>query len=111
MLGKTRRAFLMVLALSLVFTGVAYAQGETPEARIRVAGTITAVDPSAGTFGLQSREGQSYIFFVTSETRFISRDGSINSLADLEPRMNAVVVAIRSDTGRLQALGVGGAAV
>ena len=47
MLGKTRRAFLMVLALSLVFTGVAYAQGETPEARIRVAGTITAVDPSA----------------------------------------------------------------
>jgi hypothetical protein len=107
MLGKTGKAFLIVLALSLAFTGVAYAQEEVPESRIRVAGTITAVDPSAGTFGLQSRAGESYTFYVTSETRFKSRDGSINSLADLQPEMLAIVVAIRNDAGLLQALGVG----
>jgi hypothetical protein len=110
MLSKTGKALLLVLALSLVFTGVAYAQEETPEARIKVAGTITAVDPSAGTFGLQGRDGESYVFYVTSETRFFSRDGSINSLEDLEPRMRAVVVAIRNDAGRLQAVAVGAAA-
>ncbi len=110
MLGKTGKALLVVLALSLIFTGVAYAQEETPDSRIRVAGTITAVDPSAGTFGLEGRDGQSYVFYVTAETRFFSRDGSINSLEDLEPRMTAVVVAIRNDAGRLQALAVGAAA-
>jgi hypothetical protein len=109
MLGKTGKALLMVLALSLIFTGVAYAEEATPESRFKVAGTITSVDPSAATFGLQSREGESYVFYVTAETRFHSRDGSINSLADLRPQMAAVVVAIRNDAGRLQALGVGAA--
>lgn len=107
MLGKTGRAVLIVLALSLVFTGVAYAQEETPETRIRIAGKITSVDPSAGNFGLQGRDGQSYIFFVTPNTRFVSRDGSVNSLADLEPDMLAVVVAVGNDAGRLVVLGVG----
>jgi hypothetical protein len=109
MLRKTGKALLIVLALSLVFTGVAYAQEETPEGRIKVAGTITSVDPSAGNFGLQSREGQSYVFYVTPATRFVSRDGSINSLADLEPEMLAVVVAAGNDAGRMVALGVGAA--
>jgi len=103
MLGKTGKALLMVLALSLIVTGVAYAEEATPESRFKVAGTITSVDPSAATFGLQSRGGESYVFYVTPETRFVSRDGSINSLADLEPQMAAVVVAIRNDAGRLQA--------
>jgi hypothetical protein len=107
MLGKTGKALLIVVALSMVFTGVAYAQEETPEARIRVAGKITSVDPSARTFGLQSREGQSYTFYVTPATRFVSRDGSINSLEDLEPDMLAVVVAVGDDAGRLVAKGVG----
>ncbi|MGD8815293.1 MAG: DUF5666 domain-containing protein [Anaerolineales bacterium] len=109
MLGKTGKALLIVLTLSLVFTGVAYADGDVPEARIRVVGQITEVDLSTSSFELQSREGQHYTFFVTDDTVFRSRDGSIQSLADLRPDMVAIVVAIRNDQGLLEVLGMGAA--
>jgi hypothetical protein len=111
MLGKTGKALLLVLALSLVFTGVAYAEDDVPEARIRVTGRITTVDPSASSFGLQGRDGQAYTFFVTGDTIYRSRDGSIQSLADLEPDMVAIVVAIRNDQGQLEVLGMGAAVI
>ncbi|HEY69572.1 MAG TPA: hypothetical protein G4O08_03200 [Anaerolineae bacterium] len=111
MLGKTGKAFLLVLALSLVFTGVAYADNDVPEARIRVTGRITTVDLSTSSFGLQGRDGQAYTFFVTGDTIYRSKDGSIQSLADVEPDMVAIVVAIRNDQGQLEVLGLGAAVV
>ncbi len=111
MLGKTVKALLLVVALSLIFTGVAFAEDDVPEARIRVIGRITSVDLATRSFGLQGRDGQAYTFFVTEDTIYRSKDGSIQSLSDLKPDMVAIVVAIRNGQGQLEALGVGAAVV
>jgi hypothetical protein len=111
MLGRIGKTLLLILTLSLVFTGVAYAEDDVPEARIRVIGKITTIDPSTSSFGLQGRDGQAYTFFVTADTIFRSRDGSVQSLADLKPDMVAIVVAIRNDQGQLEVLGMGAALI
>ena len=63
----------------------------------RYGGTITSVDASAGTFTLSSRNGQAYTIKVDQNTRFRSKDNAITSLADLQPNMQALVMANQSN--------------
>ena len=78
--------------------------GQWKDAR-RYMGKITAVGDSALT--LQTRDGQTLPFAVTADTKFRSRDGSVNGLGDLQPGMGAIVIARKQDDGSLLALGIG----
>jgi hypothetical protein len=78
--------------------------------RQRYAGQIVSVDTAASTFTLKPRRGdQDLVFVVDENTRFRGKDGSVESLDDLEPEMVAVVVAKEQEDGTLLALGVGAA--
>jgi hypothetical protein len=80
-----------------------------PEIRrpeLRAAGEITAVDPGDSAFDLHTRRGEDLRIQVTVETRFRGRDGTIQSVDDLEPGMVAAVTADRADDGALEALAV-----
>lgn len=68
----------------------------------RKGGEITAVDEGAGTFTLVGqRDGEDHTFVVDENTRFRGKDGSVQSLADLQVGMVAIVTAkqIPSDGG------------
>jgi hypothetical protein len=55
---------------------------------VKLTGRISEVDTSAGTFTLLTRRGDKDVtIIVTNETGFRSREGSIETLADLEPDM------------------------
>jgi len=57
-------------------------------------GEITAVDQEDSTFTLRTRRGQEELIFKVDEnTRFRSKDQSVESLEDLQPGMAGVVVA------------------
>jgi hypothetical protein len=57
-------------------------------------GTISEVMPAAGTFIFVTRGDQQLNIVVDENTKFASRDGKIQSLADLTPDMLAIVVGI-----------------
>jgi len=61
------------------------------------AGTITAVIPAAGTFTLQTRQGEEMTIAVDENTNFNSRVGEIQGLVDLAPDMVAVVYGSSQD--------------
>lgn len=63
----------------------------------RIGGTITSVDASANTFTLSSRNGQVSTIKVDENTRFRSKDDAIISLVGLQPNMQALVMANRSN--------------
>ena len=61
---------------------------------VKLTGRISEVDISAGTFTLHTRRGDKDVtIIVTNETGFRSREGSIETLADLELDMLAFVSA------------------
>jgi hypothetical protein len=68
---------------------------------LKHAGTVTSVDTSAGAFNLETRQGEALTFSVDDQTRFRSKDGSIQSLDDLESGMVAIVVADQGENGGL----------
>ncbi len=59
---------------------------------VKKAGTVGAVDPTAGTFDLHTRRGEDLTYVVNENTRYRSQNGSVQSLSDLQPEMFAVVV-------------------
>ncbi len=63
------------------------------------AGTITGVIPSAGTFTLQTRQGEEWTVAVDENTRYNSRAGEIAGLDDLVPDMVAMVYGSPQDEG------------
>ncbi len=71
----------------------------------RYMGKITAVGDNSLT--IETRDGQTLTFAVTAETKFRSRDGSVNGLADLQPNMPVIVIARQQEDGSLTALGIG----
>jgi hypothetical protein len=103
MLKRISKIMLMVIAFSLVFTGVAYAQEDQPSEPQRAVGTITAVNPGSSSFELHTRAGNDLTIYVVVSTVFRSRDGSIQGLGDLEVGMAAYVVAAGSEEGRFVA--------
>jgi hypothetical protein len=60
----------------------------------RKIGQVTAIDQAAGTFTLKGRDGIETTFVVNAETRFRSKNGKVNSLADLTEGMVGAVVAV-----------------
>ncbi|MBL7163125.1 MAG: hypothetical protein ISS57_11000 [Anaerolineales bacterium] len=63
------------------------------------AGTITEVTPAAGTFTLQTRQGEELIIAVDENTNYNSRAGKIDGLDDLAPDMAAMVYGSPQDDG------------
>ena len=98
MRGKVSKAMLLVLALSLVMVGVAYAEEDVIGDRIRVVGEITGVDMLANSFSLHTWGGDDLRFFTTSSTRFRSPNGSTQKLSDLEVGVRALVFGIESES-------------
>jgi hypothetical protein len=80
---------------------VAYAESDAPDEIVRHIGEITAVDVNQEVFSLHTRKGENLRIHVNEETRFVSRDSSIQSLADLEVGMLAYVSAYQASTGSL----------
>lgn len=98
MRGKVSKAMLLVLALSLVMVGVAYAEEDVTGDRIRVVGEITGVDMLTNSFSLHTLGGDDLRFFVTRSTRFRSPNGSTQKLSDLEVGVRALVFGIESES-------------
>ncbi len=74
--------------------------------RVRHAGTVTGVDVAASTLALNTRQGEDLTFVVDDDTRFHSRNGEIEGLADLQPDMIAIVFAQPQSDGTLLAIRV-----
>lgn len=72
--------------------------------RIRHAGEVTVVGGNSLT--LKTRQGETLTFGVDANTKFLSRDGSVNSLADVEVGMIAVVCAKQLEDGSYLAVRV-----
>jgi hypothetical protein len=70
---------------------------------IRHAGEITTVDPAAGAFGLKTRQGENLTFQTDGSTQYF---GQVESLADLQPGMLAVVAAKQLEDGSYLAVRV-----
>lgn len=61
---------------------------------VKHAGEVVSVDPAAGQFVLQpARQDQQLTITVDADTKFRSRDGAVQELADLQPGMVVVVSA------------------
>ncbi len=75
---------------------IAVAAGNRPE-RERATGEITTVHPDAGRFTLRTHDGAALTFEVAEQTRFLSRDHSVNGIHDLRAGMHAAVVYVKRD--------------
>lgn len=71
---------------------------------VQHAGEIGVVDPAIGAFELQSRAGETLLIAVDEQTRYRSRDGTIQSLGDLQPGMLALVMAKKDAEGQFIAV-------
>jgi hypothetical protein len=76
----------------------------SPEDRpdIRAVGEITAIGD--GSFTLESRQGRSLVLAVDGSTRFLSRDGHVTGLDDLQVGMRAAVAAEGAEDGTYKAI-------
>lgn len=98
------RVLVAVTALSMLGTGVAYAQEEGPEhPRARAAGVVTSVQPDAGVFTIETREGNALRIRTDEHTVFRSRDGEVNGIEDLEEGMHVAVAGTAGPDGSLLA--------
>jgi hypothetical protein len=99
MVGKLGKAMGLLLTLTLLTTGVVYAQDETNQGRSSHIGEIGSVNLETGSFMLLSRNGDELEFVVTDRTIFRSRNGDIGGLEDLSIGMKAVVSAVQDREG------------
>jgi hypothetical protein len=107
MMKRIGTALLLVLALTLVFTGAAYAQGEDPQTPRRAVGEITSVDIASSSFALAVQSGETLPVVVDEDTTFRSLDGSVRGIGDLEAGMLAHVAGTLLQDGTLLARVVG----
>jgi hypothetical protein len=103
MVSKLSTAIVAVILLSMVTTGVVFADEQTDQNRVRFIGEITEIDLDSSSFTLLSHSGRNLRFVVGEGTVFRSRDGSIQGLRDLSIGMKALVSAIRNPDGYLEA--------
>lgn len=68
----------------------------------RSVGEITAIDSAASTITLATKDGEELTFTVDENTKFRGRDGEVQSLADLEVGMMAVIIARPSEDGSVK---------
>ena len=98
-MSRVGKVMLMVLVISLGFTGIAFAGEGASSPQLRAKGKITYVDLEANSFGLHSHNGEDYRFMATRRTRFRSPNGSLQGLVDLEEGMRALVVGTKDEGG------------
>ena len=84
-----------------VLTASMVAAGELPKFDQRFRGKVTAVSKTG--FTVQGRDGQTYTLVVDEQTKFRSRGGKVQSLADLKEGMPVFVGAQDPGDGRLLA--------
>lgn len=99
MMRKVNKVLLMILVFSLAFTGIAYAEEDTPGDRLRATGEITGVDLDVNTFSVHTQIDENLRFMVSQRTRFRSPDGSVQKLDDLEEGMRALVIGAEGEGG------------
>lgn len=74
--------------------------GEAPEL-IKAKGVVTAVDPGAGNFEIETSDGRVMRFFVNDKTRY---QGQLSSLDEMQVGWQAGVVAKADEDGKLWAV-------
>ncbi len=75
--------------------------GENAPGGLRAGGQVTEVTNSSLT--IQTRSGESLTFQITGQTRFVSRDGEVESLDDIEAGMVVIVAYEEVGGGNLKA--------
>jgi hypothetical protein len=85
----------------LVAAGHPEDRPDRPRIDVRAAGQIVALGNASLT--IQNRDGAQMTFGINENTKFKSRDGSINGLDDLEVGMVAAIGAIENEDGSLTA--------
>jgi hypothetical protein len=65
------------------------------------------VDIGSASFAIHKPDGARMTFGVNANTKFVSRDGSIHGLDDLQAGMMAAVGAVENEDGSLTAVWVG----
>lgn len=103
MFTKWTRIILVTAALSLGVVGVAYAEGDAPDKKTRVAGVILNVDFPGNTFAVRTLSGTDVHVHVTGNTEYRSRDGSIQEFEDLLVDMRTIVVGQERGDGTINA--------
>ncbi|MGB2897528.1 MAG: DUF5666 domain-containing protein [Anaerolineales bacterium] len=103
MFTKWMRIILVTAALTLVLTGVAYAEGDAPNNQIRIAGIILNVDFPGQTFAVRTLSGGDVHVQVTGNTKYRSRDGSVQGFEDLVVDMRTVVMGQERGDGTINA--------
>jgi hypothetical protein len=103
MKGKASKAALLALTVSLILTGVAYAEDNAPGDRVQATGKIMSLELEASTFNLQTNAGEVMLFQVDDNTRYRSPGGSVGGLGDLEVGMRAFVIGLQQEDGVLLA--------
>ncbi len=104
MVGKLGKALVLVVVVTMLTTGVVFAEDETSQGKLRRIGEITGVDLEATSFTLHTLSGEDLRFIVTERTRFRSRNGAIEGIEDLSIGMKAFVSAVQDTDGDLIAL-------
>jgi hypothetical protein len=89
----------------LVAAGHPEDRPDRPQIDVRAAGQI--VDISSASLTIQKPDGARMTFGVNANTKFVSRDGSIHGLDDLQAGMMAAVGAVENEDGSLTAVWVG----
>jgi hypothetical protein len=92
MFTKWTRIILVAAALTLGVVGVAYAEGDAPDKKTRVAGVILNVDFPGNTFAVRTFSGTDVHVHVTGNTEYRSRNGSVQGFEDLVVDMRTIVV-------------------
>ena len=114
MFKKILFASLIVLALAVPLTGIALADQHEPEGEGSQkgrrgkghAGIVTNVDAAANEFSIENRAGEIVTFMVNPATKFLSRNGDLESFDDLTVGMAVGVKAVGNDQGVLVAKAV-----
>ena len=103
MFRKSMWILLVLTALTLGSTGIAFAEGDGPEGRVRIAGVILNVDFPGNTFAVRTLNGTDVHIHVTGTTEYRSRDGSIQAFDDLAVDMRTIVVGQERGEGTIHA--------
>ena len=103
MFTKWTRIILVAAALTLGVVGVAYAEGDAPDKKTRVAGVILNVDFPGNTFAVRTLSGTDVHVHVTGNTEYRSRDGSIQEFEDLLVDLHTIVVGRERGDGTINA--------
>jgi hypothetical protein len=114
MFKKILTASLIVLALAVPLTGIALADQHKPQeggprrgkGRNFYGGVVTNIDAASSEFSIKNRVGESVTFKVNPDTKFLSRNGELESFDDLAVEMVVGVRAVGNDEGTLVAKAV-----